>query len=447
MATILEHVQRRLRVIGYDQEQRRRLGHYRAIVERIIDDLVVSDFARAFEIHPRLQDGVEPIARELYAAEAAHFRLLFDGDFDQRYCDSLERLTGLERQANVGARARASIAFTLFRVFLEDSRVRYTFTRSRLRKDLYLIERLLTYDVNTAMSLDRQAEIEEATRRSLAIDAVASTLRDHVSSLDGMMGATAGQFSATARDTSAATDFIAAQVASVARSAELMREKAMQTAAATEEMSANIAEIDERARTSLSVAERAVVDAQAMNQAIGRLNAVTGSIEAVVGLIADIAAQTNLLALNATIEAARAGDAGRGFAVVASEVKSLATQTASATQDIARQIAELATSAAVCGDHAGAIGDTIAEVRAASGAISDSVGQQSVVTLAIARDAAEVARNSDEAMARAHAVNASLGRTAHALARANEAAAHIAEQVGAAEAAVASAVASLRAAS
>lgn len=434
-------------MIGYDEVQRQRLRFYRAIVERLIDRLVVTDFERAFQIHPRLREGVDPIAAELYAAEARHFRLLFDGDFDQRYCDSLERLTLLERRANVGARARASIAFTLFRIFLDESRVRSLVSRKAVQRDLTLIERLLTYDVNTAMSLDQQAVAEDASRRAVAIDTAAETLRERMSSLDGIIGNAAEQFSVTTRETVQATEFIAGEVGGVSRAAGLMHEKAMQTAAATEEMSANIAEIDRRARTSLAVADQAVVDAGAMNASIVRLNSVMGSIEAVVGLIADIAAQTNLLALNATIEAARAGETGRGFAVVASEVKSLATQTASATQDIARQIAELATSASACSDHAAAIGETIAEIRAASGAICDAVGQQSAVTLAIARDAGEVARNSDDAMARANAVGASLDRTAKALEQANAAAAEIALQVGAAEETVASAVASLRAAS
>lgn len=164
-------------------------------------------------------------------------------------------------------------------------------------------------------------------------------------------------------------------------------------------------------------------------------------------MIADIAAQTNLLALNATIEAARAGEAGRGFAVVAAEVKSLATQTASATQDIAGQIAELAASAEACGTHAAAIVATVDAIRLDSEAISEAVTQQSAVTASIAHDAAMVADSSDEAIESANAVNDSLDMTQAALERANAAAAGIALQVGAAEAAVTQALATLREAS
>ncbi len=445
--SIEDQIQRRLRAIGYGDAQRARLRRFRPIVDRVIDRIVAEDFARAFSIHAPLRDSVDPVSDRLYALEANHFRLLFDGVFDERYCASVEELCRLERTARVGPRPRVSIGVSLFRHLLIESRRDVLLSPRRIAQDLFVVERILTYDINTAITIDQEIEAGEATRRATALDEAAATLSARVGGLDATIAGAVGQFVATATETTDATAFIKARIGLLAQASMLVREKSLQTASATEEMSANISEIGQRARQSLSIANQAVLDAGQMNGSIARLREVTDSIGAVVGMIASIAAQTNLLALNATIEAARAGEAGRGFAVVASEVKSLATQTANATQDIAGQIAELAASAAACGAHAASIGATIAEIRLDSEAISDAVSQQSEVTAAIARDASEVAESSDQAIVSANAVNHNLEQTARALEQANAAASAIALQVGAAEATVSEALATLRRAS
>lgn len=446
-ATISDQIERRLRAIGYDAAQQARLRLYRPIVDRVIDDIVAKDFARAFVIHAPLRNSVEPVSDTLYPAEAAHFRLLFDCEFGAAYCDSIEKLCRLERVAKVGSRPRVSIAFALFQALSVASRWRLILSPRKVARDLHIIERILTYDVNTAITIDQQIEAEEAERRKDALDEAAALMKSRIGQLDDTISGAVEQFVSTSGETNEATAFMRDRIGSLAHASALVREKAIQTAAATEQMSANIAEIEHRARQSLDIANRAVGDAEAMNAAIAKLRHVTGNIGTVVDLIADIAAQTNLLALNATIEAARAGEAGRGFAVVASEVKSLATQTANATQDIARQIAELADSAEICSVRAASIGQTIGEIRFDSEAISTAVAQQSQVTSSIAHDAADVADSSEQAIANATAVNDGLGTTARALERANAAAADIARQVGAAEATVSEALAALRQAS
>jgi methyl-accepting chemotaxis protein len=443
----LDQIQNRLRAIGYDDAQRKRLRRYAKVVDGVIDRVVRQDFERAIIIHPALRDSVAPVSDELYAAEAAHFRLLFAGQFDETYVSSIESLCQLERIAKVGPRPRVSIAVSLFKEILLHGAAAALLGPRQTRRDLFIVERILAYDANTAITLDQQIGAGEAQRRSSALDEAAETLKAKIGGIDASIADAVEQFALTNEETNRATVFIKTKVASLERTSLLVREKSTQTAAATEEMSANIAEIGQRARQSLSIANRAVDDADEMNRAIARLRDVTGSIGKVAGMIADIAAQTNLLALNATIEAARAGEAGRGFAIVASEVKSLATQTASATQDIARQIAELSASAEACSGHAASIGGTIGEMRLDSEAISDAVSQQGQVTATIARDAAAVADSSDEAIAAASAVNESLVATARTLDRANAAATGIAMQVGAAEAAVSSALTALRRAS
>ena len=156
-------------------------------------------------------------------------------------------------------------------------------------------------------------------------------------------------------------------------------------ASATDELAASVMEIDRQVAQSNAIAEKAVGEAERTNAAVQELSEAAKRIGDVVSLITDIAEQTNLLALNATIEAARAGEAGRGFAVVAGEVKALAGQTGKATEDIAKQIADMqhATNRSIAAIEA--IEGTIRDIGAISGAIAAAVTEQGAATQEIAR--------------------------------------------------------------
>ncbi len=116
----------------------------------------------------------------------------------------------------------------------------------------------------------------------------------------------------------------------------------------------------------------------------------------VIKLIRNIAGQTNLLALNATIEAARAGEAGQGFAVVASEVKSLAVQTAKATEDIASQISEVQASTGNAVEAIARIAERMREIDSFTSAVTASVQQQNAATGEISRNVASAADGAKE---------------------------------------------------
>ncbi|MEH2520485.1 methyl-accepting chemotaxis protein [Bradyrhizobium sp. AZCC 1610] len=156
-------------------------------------------------------------------------------------------------------------------------------------------------------------------------------------------------------------------------------------AAASEELSASINDISQQAAHAASIASRAVGQARNTDGTVQGLAQSAGRIGEVVGLINTIAAQTNLLALNATIEAARAGEAGRGFAVVASEVKSLASQTAKATEEISEQISDIQRVAGEAIDAIKGIGSIIGEVNEVATAIAAAVQQQGAATQEITR--------------------------------------------------------------
>ncbi len=164
-------------------------------------------------------------------------------------------------------------------------------------------------------------------------------------------------------------------------------------AAAAEQMSASIAEIARRASESAKVAAGAVQQADSTNETVQSLDIAAQKIGDVVKLINEIAEQTNLLALNATIEAARAGEAGKGFAVVANEVKTLASQTTKATEEISDQIKEMQTATTEAVSAIAAIRGVIGQVNESTTAIASAVEQQNAATQEIGRNVESAARD------------------------------------------------------
>ena len=207
---------------------------------------------------------------------------------------------------------------------------------------------------------------------------------------------------ATLTRTAETTQSLSSQVAGASEEASSNMQS---VAAATEELSISVDEIGRRVRESNRIAEAAVLQAQQTDGRIGKLSRAAQEIGDVVKLITAIAEQTNLLALNATIEAARAGDAGRGFAVVASEVKSLASQTAKATDEISTHISGMqgATQESVAAIKE--IGGTIAQISNIASTIASAVEQQSSATQEIARSVQNVAQGTHEAAANIMQVN------------------------------------------
>ncbi len=210
------------------------------------------------------------------------------------------------------------------------------------------------------------------------------------------------QAAGTLTRTAETTQSLSSQVAGASEEASSNMQS---VATATEELSTSVDEIGRRVRDSNRIAEAAVVQAQETDGRIGKLSRAAQEIGDVVKLITAIAEQTNLLALNATIEAARAGDAGRGFAVVASEVKSLASQTAKATDEISTHIAGMQGATQELVAAIKEIGGTIGQISNIASAIASAVEQQSSATQEIARNVQNVAQGTQEAAANIMQVN------------------------------------------
>ena len=255
-----------------------------------------------------------------------------------------------------------------------------------------------------AATQEAQSKAASAARRAELIrfadefEAAVGAIVANVSSSAVQLEASAGTLTRTAETTQS----LSSQVAGASEEASTNMQS---VASATEELSASVDEIGRRVRESSEIAEAAVRQAEQTDGRIGKLSRAAQQIGDVVKLITAIAEQTNLLALNATIEAARAGDAGRGFAVVASEVKSLASQTAKATDEISNHISGMqgATQESVAAIKE--IGGTIGKISEIASTIASAVEQQSSATQEIARSVQNVAQGTQEAATNVMHVN------------------------------------------
>jgi methyl-accepting chemotaxis protein len=390
----------RRRFLGLDAEACQLLAAFWPTIEPRLPE-IIEGFYRHLVTIPRLKQMVGEQIPRLKQAQASHWRRLFSGRFDAEYFNGVQTIGNVHHK--IGLEPRWYIggyAYVLNRLVALAIRA-HRWSPQKLASLIAAVNAGVMLDMDIAISVYQEALIAEKVQRAQRLDALLRGFEARTAVLVSMVASAATELESTSRAMASTTGETVAQATNVAAAVEAASINVQTVASAAEELSASISEIARQVAQSSEIADRAVQDANRTDAIVKTLAEGAQKIGDVVGLISTIAGQTNLLALNATIEAARAGDAGKGFAVVASEVKSLANQTAKATDDISRQIAQiqLATKEAVTAIEA--ITQTIGEVSRIATAIAAAVEEQGAATQ-------EIARNIHEAATGTHQVSVSI---------------------------------------
>jgi methyl-accepting chemotaxis protein len=239
--------------------------------------------------------------------------------------------------------------------------------------------------------LEERAAMAEQQQRRAMIDAAISAFRERVESVLRTVGESATAIRSTSTSLFGSSEETSQCAEGALKTSNEASANVATAASAADEMSSSISEISRQLHRTADVVRTAVSEAQVTNKEIAGLTAAAEKIGEVVKLIQNIAGQTNLLALNATIEAARAGEAGRGFAVVASEVKSLAVQTAKATEEVISHISAVQDSTGGAVDAIRRIAERMQQINEYTSDVAASVEQQNAATGAISQNVSSAA--------------------------------------------------------
>ncbi len=384
----------RLKFLGIDADTRAVLQEFLPVVRREMPAMLAR-FYQHLKQWPALAALFGSPERMAAAREAVgrHWLNLLAGVFDEAYVASVREIGMIHARAGVEPRWYiGTYAFMLtdlyrFATAQYASRLHPAAAQKKTARLLRALNQAAMLDMDYGISVFLESGKSIADN---AVEGLADDFSRSVASIVDALSAAAHDGKDTAETISATADETGRQAVVVVGGIHEASANIQMVAGATEELSASIAEVARQVAESSNIARSAVSEASTADMVVQSLAEAARKIGEVVSLINDIASQTNLLALNATIEAARAGEAGKGFAVVASEVKSLANQTARATEDIRTQIGEMQGATGQTVTAIANISSTIGRMNEIAGSIAAAVDEQNSATREIAQNVQQV---------------------------------------------------------
>ena len=428
--------ERRLNFIGIDAGVREALKELQeplaSSIERGLDRFYAT-VSRAPEVTHLFRDDQHRDHAKLKQVE--HWNNILSGEYNEAYFDTVRRIGRVH--SDIGLEPRYYIAgYATVASELLTSAVRHgvraglaglgTPDTRNAEVAIDALVRAIFLDMELAISI--YLEEAEAKARKGRLE-VADTFETGVSGVIGRLSDTSQALDNAAALVAQVVETTLGQAATAAEGAEEAATNVKSVSVAAGEMETSSREIADQVSRTTSITTEAVEQVGEASETMEQLNSAASEIGSVVNLIQEIAEQTNLLALNATIESARAGEAGKGFAVVASEVKALAGQTAKATDEIARQIADVQAATERASSVINAIRDTINSVNSAAVTITAAVEEQSVVTREIVRNTTEAAAGNQESSRATNALESSVRQADEAARQVTEASASVREEM------------------